>query len=307
MRECHDTGQSKGEFDMRFIIRNFFAASLLILASASFAQVEPEIHLRITNVRGNVYMVDDVKGEKSSAGGNVGVVIGEDGVVLIDSLLKKAAPKIPDVLKTVTDRAVRFVIGTHVHPDHVGGFVFFGPTATLIAHENTYAAMSTKTDPAASWPVITVADHMTLRQNGETLELRHYPRAHTNTDLVVFYKKANVVQMGDNYFSGMFPFVADDGHIDGVIAVIEDVLAKTNADTKFIPGHGPLSTRADLSASLAMIKETRAIAADGMKRGLTVEQLVDAKILARFEPWSHGYIDTKEYFEEFYKVLERRW
>lgn len=288
---------------------------LLIMAAPAGAQsaiAEPDINLRIRNLRGNLYLIDDVKGANSDAGGNVGALIGEDGVVLVDSMVAEAAPEIPAILATVTGGNVRYVINTHWHPDHRGGFGVFAPTATIIAHPHTYRMMSSSgpdatapAEPESVRPDLLVSGELTMRQNGETVEIRHYPRAHTAGDLVIFFRGANVVQMGDTYFAGMFQFVDDGGHIDGVIALMEDVLARTDADTLFIPGHGPVSTRAELSASLAMLRETRAIAADGIRRGLTVAQLVDESLTRRFERWSHGYIDTTRYFEHLYEVLDR--
>lgn len=291
-------------------------ATVLILGALSAAaqNTTPSqtVNLQIRKIRANLYIIDDVKGSSGRAGGNVTALIGDDGIVLGDSMLAAAAPSIPAILKTVSAKSVNFVFVTHLHPDHRGGLPVFASTATIIAHPNTFALMSsidpkTKTTiaPQNAWPDLLVPGSVTLNQNGETIELRHYPKAHTNSDIVAFFQKANVVQMGDTYFSGMFQFTAPEGGFDGVIALMEDVLARTNADTLFVPGHGPFSKRSDLEASLAMLKETRAIAADGIRRGLTVDQLVDTALTVRFDRWSHGYIDIKTYFRELYEDLDR--
>lgn len=283
------------------------------LAAGQAATTAPAVNLQIRSIRGNLYMIDDVKGAFGNQGGNVTALIGDDGIVLGDSMVATAAPAIPAVLQTVSAKPVRFVFVTHLHPDHRGGLPVFASTATIIAHPNTLALLSSidpKTKaavaPQSAWPDLLVFDHIDLNQNGETIEIRHYPKAHTDSDLVAYFRKANVVQMGDTYFSGMFQFTTPEGGFEGVIALMEDVLARTNADTLFVPGHGPLSKRSDLEASLKMLKDTRAVAADGIRRGLTVDQLVDAKLIARFERWSHGYIDTKAYFEGLYEDLNRK-
>ncbi|MCC7306391.1 MAG: MBL fold metallo-hydrolase [Acidobacteria bacterium] len=281
-------------------------------AAAQSATPTSTVNLQIRNIRGNLYMIDDVKGANGNAGGNVTALVGDDGIVLGDSMVAAAAPFIAAVLQKVSAKPVRFVFVTHNHPDHRGGLPVFASTATIIAHPNTLALLSSidpKTKaavaPQTAWPDLLVYDHIDLNQNGETIEIRHYPKAHTNSDLVAYFRKANVVQMGDTYFSGMFQFTTPEGGFEGVIALMEDVLARTNADTLFVPGHGPLSKRADLEASLKMLKETRSIAADGIRRGLTVDQLVDTALTGRFERWSHGYIDIKTYFRELYEDLDR--
>lgn len=288
------------------------ALSLILTTSAAAQGGADGIKLQIRPVRGNLYMIDDVKGKDSSAGGNVGALVGDDGVILVDAMVAGAGQKIPATLATLTDRPVRFVINTHPHPDHFGGLGVFAPTAIIIAHPNNFRAVSALDDatgksaaPKAAWPDLLVAGAMTLHRNGEVVDIRHYPRAHTSGDLVVFFRNANAVQLGDTYFAGMFPFV-DDGHYDGVVALMEDVLARSNADTLFIPGHGPMTGRAEYAAMLAMLKDARAAVADAIAHGTTVKQLMaDARLMARLEPWSHGYIDTEAFLSGLYAAVER--
>lgn len=292
-------------------------AGLIALSLATATPVAAQgdadgIKLQIHAVRGNLYMIDDVKGKDSNAGGNVGALVGDDGVVLVDAMVANAGPKIPAILATVTDRPVRFVINTHPHPDHFGGLGVFAPTATIVAHPNYFSAVSVPDSatgksaaPEAAWPDLLVPNAMTLHRNGEVIDIRHYPRAHTSGDLVVFFRNANAVQLGDTYFAGMFPFV-DDGHYDGVVALMEDVLARSNAGTLFIPGHGPMTGRTEYAAMLAMLKDARAGVAEARANGRTVKQLMrDAKLVARLEPWSHGYIGTEAFLSGLYAAAER--
>lgn len=282
----------------------------LVLAQQVFAQEEQEdwdkIQLKATKVAGSVFMIDMVKGTGGFAGGNVGVSVGLDGIVLVDDMYAPLAPKIVAVLKTISDKSVRFVINTHVHGDHTDGNRVFGETATIIAHANTRKQLSgakANPVPTVAWPTITIQDSLTLHQNGEGIRIIHFPKAHSTTDVVVFFTHSNVVHMGDMYFSGMFPFISDDGSIKGLIAGIEKVLNNVPANAKVIPGHGPLSNADELRATLAMLKETSVIIENGIREKKSLEQMTKEKVLARYDKWAGGYINTDQYLEQMYKVL----
>ena len=302
------------------MIRFFWVAPLLLwtVATPAFAQAEPEpdwskIQLKATKVAGTVYMIDKVEdGTDSFAGGNIGVSIGADGIVLVDVMFAPLAPKILAALKTLSDRPVRFVINTHVHSDHTDGNVAFGTIAAIVAHANTRQQLSTqgrdpeeKPKPAAAWPVITVDDRLTLHQNGEDIQIFHLPQAHSDTDVVVFFKQSSVVHMGDTYFSGMFPFIGRGGSVKGLIAGIKKVLSDIPANAKVIPGHGPLSNIAELRSTLVMLEETSAIVENGIKQKKSLAQMTKEKLLAKYDKWAGGYINTDQYLEQMYKVLTR--
>lgn len=290
---------------------------LLIVAAPAFAQEEePDwgaIQLKATRVAGSVYMIDMVDGTGGFAGGNIGVSVGPDGIVLVDAMFAPLAPKIRGVLRTLSDKPVRFVINTHVHSDHTDGNAAFGAAATIIAHAKTRQELATRSPeqqeeeavPAIALPIITVDDRLTLHQNGEDIRLFHLPNAHSDTDIVVFFKQSNVVSMGDVYFSGMFPFIGRGGTVKGLISGIEKVLSDIPADAKVIPGHGPLSSTADLRSTLAMLKETSAIVANGIRDNKTLEQMTREKVLAQYAKWAGGYINTDQYLDQLYKVLTR--
>ncbi len=289
--------------------------ALLAVAAPAFAQEEvdwSQIQLKITKVAGTVYMIDKVEGAGGFAGGNVGVCVGADGIVLVDDQFAPLAPKIVTALKTLSDKPVRFVINTHVHGDHTGGNVIFGTTATIIAHINTRLQLLAdrpepryKPTPATALPIITVNDMLTLHQNGEDIQVFHLPNGHTDTDVAVYFKQSNVVHMGDEFFSGMFPFIGDGGSVKGLLANFEKVLSLIPADSKIIPGHGPLSTPVELRATLAMLRETSAIVEDGIKKKKSLEQLTKEKVLAKYEKWAGGYLNADQYLEQLYKVLSR--
>ena len=257
-------------------------------------------------------MIDMVEGTDGFAGGNIGVCVGADGIVLVDDQFAPLAPKILAALKTLSDQPVRFVINTHVHGDHTGGNVVFGATSTIIAHTNTRQQLAAgnpghgdKPAPAIALPIITIDTQLTLHQNGEDIQVFHLPNGHTDTDVAVYFKQSNVIHMGDEFFSGMFPTISGGGSVKGLIANIENVLSLLPANAKVIPGHGPLSNTVDLRATLAMLRETTAIIEDGIAKKKSIEQMTKDKVLAKYDKWANGYLDADQYLAQIYKILTR--
>src|SRR5258708_26667956 len=158
-------------------------------------------------------------------GGNMGVSVGEDGIVIVDDQFAPLAPKIKAALKAITDKPLRFVINTHFHGDHTGGNAEFGTEATIIAQENVrerLKAGGTGTKPATKegLPVITFNQDATVHVNGEDIHAIHFPHGHTDGDSVIFFPQSKVVHMGDDFVTYGFPFVdvKSGGSGRGVIA-----------------------------------------------------------------------------------------
>lgn len=273
------------------------------LAQQDFSKVE----IKATKVAGNIYMLE-------GSGGNIGVCAGEDGIVIVDDQYAPLANKIKETLKGISDRPLKFVINTHFHGDHTGGNAEFGTEATIIAHENVRKRMQeggpppggAKPAPKQALPVITFDDKTTVHVNGEDIRAVHFPHGHTDGDSVIFFTTANVVHMGDDFVTYGFPFVdvKSGGNISGMIAGDEKVLGMISADVKIIPGHGPLSTPADLRKFIDMLKETRALVADGMKQGKTVQQLKEDHVLAKYESLGKGFIKTDGWIDTLYNDIK---
>src|SRR5262249_39013197 len=155
-------------------------------------------------------------------------------------------------------------------------------------------------------PVITFDDELEVHVNGEDIKAVHVPSGHTDTDVVVWFTKSNVVHMGDDYFNGLYPFidVEHGGSIKGYVAAFEKVLATVAPDGKIIPGTGPLSSVADLRAFHAMLQESVAVVEAGIKSGKSLDDLKKAKPLAKFDKqWGGGFLKTDDFVEELYKGL----
>jgi glyoxylase-like metal-dependent hydrolase (beta-lactamase superfamily II) len=277
--------------------RPYLALATLLFATAAFAQQDwSSVEVKAQKVAGSVHML-------TGAGGNIGVSVGDDGIVLIDDQYAPLAPKIEAALKTITDRPVRFILNTHYHGDHTGGNEHFGKTAPIVAHENVRKRLASGTRrgehtippaPAGALPVVTFNDTLTIHLNGEDVRAVHMPHGHTDTDSVIWFTRSNVVHMGDDFFNGLFPFVDTEngGSVRGLIANIEKVLSTVPDDARIIPGHGALSDKAGLRRFLDMLRATLSTVERGVAAGQSLETLKSEKVLAQWDDWGKGYIKT---------------
>src|SRR6185295_9559275 len=238
------------------LIRAFaLTASSILMTARLHAQNFDTVQVRSTPVAGNVHML-------VGSGGNIGVVVGNDAVFVVDDQFAPLTPKVLAAIKAITPQPVRFVVNTHWHFDHTGGNENMGAAGALIfAHENVRKRISTeqfiealnrKEPPAphGALPVVTFTDTVSFHLNGDSITVFHVPPAHTDGDAIVMFAKANVIHTGDVFVSDRFPFVdrSSGGTINGIIGAAERIMAASNAETKIIPGHGPLSDRARVKA-----------------------------------------------------------
>ena len=242
------------------------AILLLLPAASSPAQTEfDQIQVRAERVAGNVHVL-------YGGGGNIGVSVGRDGLLLVDDQDAPLAPKIRAALRTIAgDRPVKFVLNTHWHGDHTGGNEIFGETAPIIAQENVRKRLATggvlsngrrfEPAPKGALPIITFDRKLSLHVNDEEIRGLHLERGHTDGDVVVYFTRSNVVHMGDQFVAGGFlPFVDfnSGGDLDGLIANIDHVIGTVPDDVRVIPGHGTVAGKPELAAYSKMLKDTRA-------------------------------------------------
>jgi len=287
-------------------------AVVLLVSVAAAAQERDfsKVQIKVTKVAGTVYMLE-------GAGGNIGVSVGEDGIVVVDDQFAPLAEKIQAALKGITDKPVRFVINTHWHFDHTGGNAYFQKQGPIIAQENVRERMAKGASmlgmdikPAAkdALPIITFNDRATVHLNGEDIRALHFPHGHTDGDAVIFFPQSNVVHMGDDFVTYGFPFIdlESGGGVRGMIAAVEKVMATVPADAKVIPGHGPLSTIADMKPFIAMLKDTMARVEKGIQQGKTVEQLKQENVLKGYESLGGPgkFVTTDKFIETLYNDLK---
>jgi cyclase len=258
-------------------------------APAAMPAPPPDVKIETVSIAPGIYML-------VGRGGNIGLTVGVDGAAIIDDQFADMNPKIRAAVAMLGEKPVSFVINTHLHGDHTGGNDAFGKAgAVIIAHKNVRkrlgAAQVNPTtnqtiDPRAreALPVLTFADTATLHFNDEDLEFTHLPNAHTETDIVVRFRKANVVHMGD-LFVGGFPFIDGNtgGTFDGLILAHEKVLATIDDSTKVIRGHGPLGNKAELQAFHDMLVVVRDRIAKLVKAGKSQEDVLAARPTKEFE------------------------
>lgn len=254
-----------------------------------------QVQMKSTQVSGNVYMLE-------GAGGNIGVSVGNDGILIIDDQFAPLADKIRAALKGLGDGKLRFVLNTHWHGDHTGGNASFGKEATIVAHDNvrkrlgaeqTVRGEKVPASPAEALPVITFGDSVSIHFNGEEIKALHIPHAHTDGDSAIYFTRNKVVHLGDTFFVDRFPFVdlESGGSVPGLIAGIEKVIAETPADYKIIPGHGPLSTLDDLKRYHRMLVETTGIVRKKIEAGKTVEEIRAEGLPEQWKSWGGGFIN----------------
>jgi cyclase len=284
-------------------------AAAALLAVSAFAQDYSKVQIKVIPVAGSVYML-------TGAGGNIGVSVGDDGVVIIDDQFAPLAPKIQDAIKGITAKPIRFVINTHYHGDHTGGNAEFSKQSTIIAQENVRKRLETGTNtlgrsnppaPKDALPVITFNDRATVHLNGEDIRAIHFPHGHTDGDAIIFFTKSNVVHMGDDFVTYGFPFIDIDngGSVQGLIEDLDKVIPQIPAGAKIIPGHGPLSTVADVKDFLQMVKDTQAAVKASLAQGKTLNQMKQEKVLAKWQKYSGDFINSDQWIETIYDDITK--
>lgn len=268
------------------------------LAQRDFSAVEIEA----THVAGSVWML-------VGQGGNIGVSSGPDGVLMVDDQFAPLADKIRAALREVgqSEEAAepRFLLNTHFHGDHTGGNAEFGEASTIVAHTNVRSRLAAGGSPEVALPIVTFDDALSIHFNGEEIRAFHIPNGHTDGDALIHFTGSNVLHMGDDFFSGRFPFVDlnSGGSVEGLVRGIQSVLDNVPADIRIIPGHGPLSSVDDLRTYHRMITETMALVRGKIDRGLSSEEVQSEGVSEEWADWGSGFISTERWLDTVYRSL----
>ncbi|MFC4346606.1 MBL fold metallo-hydrolase [Kordiimonas lipolytica] len=254
-------------------------ALLAGLTGGAFAQDWDKVEIKTQPLRGGLYAL-------YGQGGNLGLSVGEDGIILIDDQYAPLTGKIKAAIAAISDAPIRYVINTHFHGDHTGGNENLGDAAVIVAHDNVRQRLSEgafiksfgmKMDPQpkVALPSITFNSEMSLHMNGDDARIIFVKNAHTDGDSIIHFQSSNVIHMGDIMFNGMFPFIDVDngGDIDGVLAGLDMAIAAADDETIVIPGHGQVTDKAGLVTYRQTMGELREIVAKLKADGKTLEEV----------------------------------
>lgn len=233
------------------------------------------------------------------SGGNMGVLVGDDGKLLVDAGITATRPKIEKALADLGPQPIKHLINSHWHFDHADGNEWLNSEGAMImAHPNTlkHLTVATRVEdwdfdfpafPKSALPTMLMkSDEETLKHNGQTIKLKYYGPAHTDSDISVFFQEANVIHVADTFWNGVYPFIdySTGGSIDGQIQAAEANVKMVDDQTIVIPGHGEIGNKKDLIAWRDMLVGIRENVAKLKKDGRTVDEAIAAKPTAKWDP-----------------------
>jgi glyoxylase-like metal-dependent hydrolase (beta-lactamase superfamily II) len=273
------------------------AIVLYIKADAASADI------KVTHLRRNVSVLQ-------GSGGNIAVLTGADGKLLIDAGIAVSRPHITTALKSLDAAPIKHLINTHWHFDHADGNEWLHSAgATILAHENTRKRLSAAQyvkdwvfdfppPPSGALPTEVFADAHTMKVNNTTLALKYYGPAHTDCDISVYFTEADILHTGDTLWNGIYPFIdySTGGSIDGSIRAANTNLALATDKTIVVPGHGPIGNRTDLVAFRDMLVGVRDNVATLKRQGRSVDDTIAARPTAAFDAKYGGFVIDPAFF-----------
>jgi cyclase len=300
---------------MKLLKKLSVIAAITSSALSIAAEKQAEVDFATIEVSPGLYMLSGVGG---FTGGNLGLSVGSDGVVLIDDSMPPLLDKMKAAIKKVANAPVDFLVNTHVHGDHTGNNESLGNSGThIVAHQNLRQHLLTKgiaspkgnvPAPKAALPVITFSHSMNFHLNDNDAHIFHVANAHTDGDAVIHFRNLNVIHTGDTFFNKMFPYIdlKSGGSVDGYIAAQKKVLSLSNDSTKIIPGHGGLASKQDLAASLAMLEDAKSLITALIKEKKSEDEVVKLNPLKKYhKQWDWQFITTERMTRQLYKGLAK--
>jgi glyoxylase-like metal-dependent hydrolase (beta-lactamase superfamily II) len=288
---------------MRVLLAVALAALVAVPAAAQGQQDFSKVQITTTRISNNFVALD-------GQGGRIGVLYGPDGIFMVDTQFAPLSDKIMAAIRAVSDQKIKFVVNTHVHGDHTGGNENFGKTGATIVARPLLKQRLIKPNPpanggpapagapAAAIPGYIIDERTRMTMDGETIDLIPLPVAHTDGDTAVKFKKNDVLMTGDVFRSLGFPNIdrANGGSLKGMLAAFDVLIAASDAKTKVLPGHGPITNRAGLIAHKKMALALRDQVSKMIAQGKTQEQIVAAKITNPYEKQTGNAAGTGDRF-----------
>lgn len=279
------------------VLASIFTSLVMVSAQAQDAFANAKIS--VEHVSESVHML-------TGMGGNIGVSAGSDGLLVIDDQFAPLAEKIAAALGTLNKSNVKYLVNTHYHGDHTGSNAYFKDVqnSTIFAHDNVRKRLADDAKLSASaLPVVTYAQGLNFHFNGETIQVMHLPAGHTDSDSVVWFKEANVLHAGDLFFEGRFPYIDlnGGGTVAGYIKNVQSLLTMLNNDSRIIPGHGKLSSKADYQSALNMMIETANFVKTKKNQGVSLDDLIAVGLGAKWKDWSWNFINEEKWITTLYQ------
>jgi cyclase len=289
----------------RTLMLTLFSVPALCAAPAVFAQGQQDfsqVQIKVHAVSRNLHYLE-------GQGGNVGVLVGDDGVLMIDDQFAPLSEKLLAAIRTLSDKPIRLLVNTHVHGDHTGGNENFGKmNIDIVAHDNVRVRLARGVNngppsPAAALPVVTFGDKMSLHLNGETITIGKLPPSHTDGDSYIHFANADVIHAGDVFRTVGYPGVDfnNGGTVKGTIEALQALYDLAGPNTKILPGHGVVSTRQDVAAFRDLTVDLQKRFTDLIRQGMTLEQVVAAKPTADLDA---KYGSSERLIPAFYNAVK---
>ncbi len=293
-------------------LKPVLTALIFLLGIMSLSAQDPdEVDIVIKPVSGSVYML-------TGKGGNIGLLTGDDGILMVDAQYAPLTAKIVSAIAKISPLPIKYLVNTHWHGDHTGGNENIAKAGSIVvAQDNVRKRMSSEQtikafsktvppSPEAARPTITFSEDLTFHMNGEKVFLFHLHNAHTDGDAIVWFMDSNVVHTGDTYFRGRFPYIdlSSGGSIEGLIQGINHLLFLIDEDTRIIPGHGTLSNKKEMTEYRNMLMTVRDRVKKAIAEGKTLEEIKAANLTSEYdEAWGGGFINPERFVDIVYTSL----
>jgi glyoxylase-like metal-dependent hydrolase (beta-lactamase superfamily II) len=286
---------------------------ILLLCALPISVLSQKRTIKITSIK----LTDQYYMLKGS-GGNIGLLVGEEGVLMIDDQFAPLTPKILKAIREITSKPISYLLNTHWHGDHTGGNLNMSKEgATIVSHKNVRKRMSKdqvvrgrtkKASPKEALPVLTFTEDMMFHYNGDDILFTHLHDAHTDGDAIVYFTKNNVIHTGDTYFQGKFPYIDLDsgGSIDGYIDGISKIMMLADENTKIMPGHGNVATKKEIVTYKKMLVDLRAKIQAEIQKGKTLEEVKNNKSITKKYASYNGWITEEKIRVTIYKSITQK-
>jgi len=278
-----------------FRLLSVFSISCLLPVVASAQQDFSNVEIIPHHVAGSVYYLE-------GSGGNIGLSVGEDGVVMIDDQYAPLTDRIVAAIRQLNNGEIRFLINTHVHGDHTGGNENLGKMGVLILARDEIRVRLSAQSPAAALPVLTYSDAITLHLNGEEVFAFPVPPAHTDGDTFILFRDSDVIHAGDVFRTTAFPVIDTNngGTLDGTLQALGLLVGTAGPNTKIVPGHGVVSSREDVLGFRDMVLDVKDKVATMVAQGMSYAQVAAANPTAAY---NDRYGDPERFLRAVYTEL----